>query len=85
MAEGKQQRKEMDVGMSRGRKRDRQKLLEETTEKLWRGFFPFPLQTEQYLHMSEVRGKGVPLQEKILKTKSGPSGTGKGGDGGLCS
>lgn len=51
MAEGKQQRKEMDVGMSRRRNRETQKLIEETTEKLWRGFFPFPLQAEQYLHI----------------------------------
>lgn len=64
MAEGKQQRKEMDIVMLRGREAERQKLIGETTEKLLRSFFPSPLQTEQYLLVSEVRGKGVPLQER---------------------
>lgn len=63
MAEGKQQRKEMDVGVSRGREGERQKLTGETIEKLLRGFSS-PLQMEQYLHVSEVRGKGVPLQDR---------------------
>lgn len=43
MAEGKQQRKEMDIVMLRGREAERQKLIGETTEKLLRSFFPSPL------------------------------------------
>lgn len=40
MAEGKQQRKEMDIVMLRGREAERQKLIGETTEKLLRSFSP---------------------------------------------
>lgn len=58
MAEGKQQRKEMDVGMSRGRNREIQKLIEETTEKLWRGFFSFPFAGRAiFAHCLKSEGK----------------------------